>query len=106
MRERRQRIWFQSATRTTDDYGARFWADLSLEPSGYELCKSVKKASPSTPVLLLSSLASLVVRYSGSARQIDAHRQASAVAQPGAADEIGRTRDLAIERQRSVRRGI
>ncbi len=23
--------WFQSATRTTDDYGARIWADVSLE---------------------------------------------------------------------------
>ncbi|HUM72548.1 MAG TPA: hypothetical protein PLK31_27290, partial [Chloroflexota bacterium] len=23
--------WFQSASRTTDDYGARIWADVSLE---------------------------------------------------------------------------
>ncbi|MFT3766739.1 MAG: response regulator [Minicystis sp.] len=30
-------------------------ADLSLEPNGYDLCKAIKKAAPSTPVLLLSS---------------------------------------------------
>jgi exosortase O len=29
--------WFQSATRTTDDYGARFWADLSLKPDRWVL---------------------------------------------------------------------
>jgi exosortase O len=29
--------WFQSATRTTDDYGARFWADVSLEPDRWTL---------------------------------------------------------------------
>ena len=30
-------------------------ADGTLEPNGYELCKAIKKASPATPVLLLSS---------------------------------------------------
>jgi exosortase O len=29
--------WFQSATRTTDDYGARFWADLSFKPDRWVL---------------------------------------------------------------------
>jgi CheY-like chemotaxis protein len=30
-------------------------ADVSLEPDGYELCSTIKLASPSTPVLMLSS---------------------------------------------------
>ncbi|NTU85387.1 MAG: hypothetical protein HGA45_39550, partial [Chloroflexales bacterium] len=31
------RYWFQSATRVTDDYGARFWADVTLNPQRWVL---------------------------------------------------------------------
>jgi CheY-like chemotaxis protein len=48
-------------------------ADLSLEPSGYELCKSVKKAAPGTAVLLLSSKQNAFDQAKASAAQADEH---------------------------------
>jgi CheY-like chemotaxis protein len=48
-------------------------ADLSLEPSGYELCKAIKKASPTTPVLVLSSKQNAFDAAKGSAAQADDH---------------------------------
>ncbi|APR83062.1 response regulator receiver protein [Minicystis rosea] len=48
-------------------------ADLSLEPNGYDLCKAVKKASPTTPVLLLSSKQNAYDAAKGSAAQADEH---------------------------------
>ena len=49
-------------------------ADLSLEPmNGYDLCKAIKKASPSTPVLLLSSKQNAFDAAKGTAAQADEH---------------------------------
>lgn len=49
-------------------------ADLSLEPmNGYDLCKAIKKASPSTPVLLLSSKQNAFDAAKGSAAAADEH---------------------------------
>jgi CheY-like chemotaxis protein len=48
-------------------------ADLSLEPNGYDLCKAIKKASPSTPVLVLSSKQNAFDAAKGSAAQADDH---------------------------------
>ncbi len=48
-------------------------ADLSLEPNGYELCKAIKKASPGTPVLILSSKQNAYDAAKGSASQADDH---------------------------------
>ena len=48
--------------------------DLSLEPmNGYDLCKAIKKASPGTPVLLLSSKQNAFDAAKGSAAQADDH---------------------------------
>jgi DNA-binding response OmpR family regulator len=48
-------------------------ADISLEPNGYELCKAVKKASPTMPVLLLSSKQNAYDAGKGAAAQADEH---------------------------------
>jgi CheY-like chemotaxis protein len=48
-------------------------ADLSLEPNGYDLCKAIKKASPATPVLLLSSKQNAFDAAKASAAQADDH---------------------------------
>jgi CheY-like chemotaxis protein len=48
-------------------------ADLSLEPNGYDLCKAIKKASPATPVLVLSSKQNAFDAAKGSAAQADDH---------------------------------
>jgi CheY-like chemotaxis protein len=49
-------------------------ADLSLDPmNGYDLCKAIKKASPSTPVLLLSSKQNAFDAAKGTAAQADEH---------------------------------
>ena len=48
-------------------------ADISLDPNGYELCKAVKKASPATPVLLLSSKQNAYDAGKGGAAQADEH---------------------------------
>ena len=48
-------------------------ADLSLDPNGYDLCKAVKKASPATPVLLLSSKQNVYDAGKGAAAQADEH---------------------------------
>lgn len=49
-------------------------ADLSLEPmNGYDLCKAIKKASPGTPVLLLSSKQNVFDAAKGTAAQADEH---------------------------------
>jgi DNA-binding response OmpR family regulator len=48
-------------------------ADLSLEPNGYDLCKAIKKASPGTPVLILSSKQNAFDAAKGSAAQADDH---------------------------------
>jgi CheY-like chemotaxis protein len=49
-------------------------ADLSLEPmNGYDLCKAIKKASPATPVLLLSSKQNAYDAARGGAAQADEH---------------------------------
>jgi DNA-binding response OmpR family regulator len=49
-------------------------ADISLEPqNGYDLCKAIKKASPATPVLLLSSKQNAYDAAKGSAAQADEH---------------------------------
>lgn len=49
-------------------------ADLSLEPmNGYDLCKAIKKAAPSTPVLLLSSKQNAYDAAKGGAAQADEH---------------------------------
>ncbi len=47
--------------------------DLSLEPNGYELCKAIKKASPGTPVIVLSSKQNAFDAAKGSAAQTDDH---------------------------------
>ena len=48
--------------------------DLSLEPiNGYELCKAIKKASPSTPIIVLSSKQNAFDAAKGSAAQADDH---------------------------------
>ena len=48
-------------------------ADLSLDPNGYDLCKAIKKASPNTPVLILSSKQNAFDAAKGSAAQADDH---------------------------------
>lgn len=48
-------------------------ADLSLEPNGYDFCKAIKKASPATPVLLLSSKQNVYDAAKGSAAAADEH---------------------------------
>jgi CheY-like chemotaxis protein len=49
-------------------------ADLSLEPmNGYDLCKAIKKAAPSTPVILLSSKQNAFDAAKGTAAQADDH---------------------------------
>src|SRR5947199_274884 len=49
-------------------------ADVSLEPmNGYDLCKAIKKASPSTPVMLLSSKQNAYDAAKGSAAAADEH---------------------------------
>jgi CheY-like chemotaxis protein len=49
-------------------------ADISLEPmNGYDLCKAIKKASPTTPVLLLSSKQNVFDAAKGTAAQADEH---------------------------------
>jgi CheY-like chemotaxis protein len=48
-------------------------ADLSLEPNGYDLCKAIKKASPGTAVLILSSKQNAFDAAKGSAAQADDH---------------------------------
>ena len=48
--------------------------DLSLEPmNGYDLCKAIKKASPSTPVIVLSSKQNAFDAAKGSSAQADDH---------------------------------
>jgi CheY-like chemotaxis protein len=48
--------------------------DLSLEPTnGYDLCKAIKKASPSTPVIVLSSKQNAFDPAKGTAAQADDH---------------------------------
>jgi CheY-like chemotaxis protein len=48
--------------------------DISLEPmNGYDLCKAIKKASPGTPVLLLSSKQNAFDAAKGSTAQVDDH---------------------------------
>jgi CheY-like chemotaxis protein len=49
-------------------------ADVSLEPkNGYELCRAIKQASPSTPVLILSSKQNPFDAAKGSSAQADDH---------------------------------
>ena len=49
-------------------------ADISLEPmNGYDLCKAIKKASPGTPVVLLSSKQNVFDPARGAAAQADEH---------------------------------
>jgi CheY-like chemotaxis protein len=49
-------------------------SDLSLDPmTGYDLCKAIKKASPGTPVILLSSKQNAFDAAKGSAAQADDH---------------------------------
>ncbi|EYF05572.1 response regulator [Chondromyces apiculatus] len=49
-------------------------ADVSLEPkNGYDLCKAIKQASPSTPVLILSSKHNPFDQGKASAAQADDH---------------------------------
>jgi CheY-like chemotaxis protein len=49
-------------------------ADITLEPkNGYELCKAIKQASPSTPVLILSSKQNPFDPAKGSSAQADDH---------------------------------
>ncbi len=49
-------------------------ADISLDPmNGYDLCKAIKKAAPSTPVLLLSSKQNAFDAARGTAAQADDH---------------------------------
>ena len=49
-------------------------ADISLEPmNGYDLCKAIKKASPGTPVVLLSSKQNVFDAAKGTAAQVDEH---------------------------------
>jgi CheY-like chemotaxis protein len=48
--------------------------DLSLEPmNGYDLCKAIKKASPGTPVIVLSSKQNAFDAAKGTAAQADDH---------------------------------
>jgi CheY-like chemotaxis protein len=48
-------------------------ADVSFEPNGYEVCKAIKKASPGTPVLILSSKQNAFDAAKASAAQADDH---------------------------------
>ena len=48
-------------------------ADVTLEPTGYDLCKAIKKASPGTPVVILSSKQNAFDATKGSACQADDH---------------------------------
>jgi DNA-binding response OmpR family regulator len=48
-------------------------ADVTLDPSGYDLCKAVKTASPGTPVLILSSKQNPYDAAKGSAAHADDH---------------------------------
>lgn len=49
-------------------------ADVTLDPlNGYDLCKAIKKASPSTPVLILSSKQNAFDAQKASASQVDDH---------------------------------
>lgn len=48
-------------------------SDITLDPSGYELCKQLKQAAPSTPVLLLSSRQNPYDNGAGSAAGADDH---------------------------------
>jgi DNA-binding response OmpR family regulator len=48
-------------------------ADVTLEPNGYDLCKAIKKASPGTPVIILSSKQNAFDAAKGSACQADDH---------------------------------
>jgi CheY-like chemotaxis protein len=48
-------------------------SDITLDPNGYELCKQLKQAAPSTPVLLLSSRQNPYDNAAGSAAGADDH---------------------------------